>query len=108
MSPSIGSLYLFNFSGATAYGCYVVTGRSYGPISDYAIFVSGPYSDCEDCGIYYTGTSVNQFYEYEGFCCESGVTSSGAAFPHPAIPTDTGIAIQLNAVKIGGFDGLNN
>lgn len=108
ITPSIGEMYLMSFSGDTPYGCYFITDTSYGPYTDIGGSLGGPYVDCEECGVVYTGTSVNQFYETVGFCCESGTTSPGAAYPHPEYGSPSGIAIQLNAVEIGGFNGLNN
>lgn len=63
-----------------------------------------------------TGYTVNNFYEYtaamEG-SFSGGTLPAGTVIPHPAYPTQgTGstncIAIQLNAVTLGGFNGLNN
>lgn len=108
ISPTIGEMYLLQFSGDTPYGCYFITDTSYGPSTDIGSSLGGPYVDCAECGVDYTGTSVNSFYETVGFCCESGTTSSGAAYPHPVYAAPGGVAIQLNAVAIGGFNGLNN
>ena len=108
ISPTLNKVYTFTFSGATPYACYTVTDTSYGPITDYAIYQAGPYNDCEGC-VSYTGTSVNEFYETDipGLpgCCESGTTANP---PHPEYATTYGVAIQLNAVELGGFGGLNN
>lgn len=105
ISPTIGQMYLLQFSGATPYGCYFITDTSYGPSTDIGGSLGGPYTDCAECGGNYTGTSVNEFYEYVGTCCESGTTYN---YPHPEYATNGGVAIQLNAVEIGGFNGLNN
>lgn len=112
VSPSIGEMYLFTFDNNNLnYNCYYVTDTSYGPIVATASFVSGPYVDCAECGVVYTGTSVNQFYEYtaamEG-SFSGGTLPPGTQVPHPAFATENGIAIQLNAVTLGGFNGLNN
>lgn len=53
----------------------------------------------------FSGTPVNEFYETIGTCCESGTTYP---FPHPEYATSSGVTIQLNAVELGGFGGLNN
>lgn len=108
ITPTLGEMYLLTFEGSTPYGCYFITDTSYGPSTDTGSSAGGPYTDCEECGINYTGTSVNEFYETVGFCCESGTTSPGAPYPHPEYAAPGGIAIQLNAVEIGGFNGLNN
>lgn len=108
VSPTIGEMYLLQFSGSTPYGCYFITDTSYGPSTDIGSSLGGPYIDCTECGAVYTGVSVNSFYETVGFCCESGTTSPGAAYPHPVYAAPGGVAIQLNAVALGGFNGLNN
>ena len=111
-SPNIGEMYLFTFDGINPqYGCYFVTDTSYGPITNTATFVDGPFTDCQECGTVYTGVSVNQFYEYtadmEG-SFSGGTLPAGTTVPHPVYATQGGVAIQLNAVTIGGFNGLNN
>lgn len=110
VSPTLGKMYLFTFSGRTPYACYFVTGTSYGPIFDTAVYLDGPYDDCEECGGDYTGTSVNRQYEYTSECCDpvSGATGSSAVVPHPVYANQTGVAIQLNCVELGGLNGVNN
>jgi hypothetical protein len=112
VSPSIGEMYIFTFDNNNLdYNCYFITDTSYGPIIATATFLDGPFVDCSDCGLVYTGTSVNQFYEYtaamEG-SFSGGTLPPGTQVPHPAYATENGIAIQLNAVTLGGFNGLNN
>ena len=112
ITDCIGEMYIFTFDNNNLdYNCYFVTDRSYGPIVATATFLSGPYVDCAECGVVYTGTSVNQFYEYtaamEG-SFSGGTLAPGTQVPHPAFPTENGIAIQLNAVLLGGFNGLNS
>lgn len=112
VSPSIGDMYLFTFDNNNLdYNCYFVTDTSYGPIIATATFLDGPYVDCAECGVVYTGTSVNQNYEYTAEMLGSfsgGTLPPGTQVPHPAYATDNGIAIQLNAITLGGFNGLNN
>lgn len=60
--------------------------------------------------------SANTFYEYtnEMFGSFSGGTwvPSVGNVPHPVYPTTSGgtetVAIQMNAVTLGGFNGINN
>ena len=106
---TLGQTILATFGNQTPYGCYIVDGHSFGPIIDTATVVDA-YETCEECGVYYTGTTVDTFYEYNGFCCDpvSGYTGSGTTYPHPEYGTDGGIAIQSMSVKLGGFNGLNN
>jgi hypothetical protein len=62
---------------------------------------------------FYTGISVNSLYETLYIdCCEvSGTTiPSTVAIPHPVYSNSNGngAVVQLNAVELGGFNGLNN
>jgi hypothetical protein len=112
VSPSIGEMYLFTFDNNNLdYNCYFVTDTSYGPIVATAIYNDGPFVDCAECGVVYTGTSVNQNYEYTAGMLGSfsgGTLPPGTQVPHPGYATQNGIAIQLNAITLGGFNGLNN
>lgn len=64
-----------------------------------------------------TGYTVNDFYAYtpemEG-SFSGGTLAPGVEVPHPEYATGplTGntncVAIQMNAVTLGGFNGLNN
>ena len=65
---------------------------------------------------FYSGIAVNQFYEYtaemEG-SFSGGTLPPGTLVPHPGYAADkpngeTIQVIQLNAVTLGGFNGLNN
>lgn len=112
VSPTIGDMYIFTFDNNNLdYNCYFVTDTSYGPIVATATYLSGPYVDCAECGVVYTGTSVNQFYEYtaamEG-SFSGGTLPAGVQVPHPGFATENGVAVQLNAVLLGGVNGLNS
>jgi hypothetical protein len=106
---SLGQIILATFENLTPYGCYIVEGLDFGPIVDTATVINS-FDDCAECGTEYTGTTVDTFYEYNGFCCDpvSGYTGSGTVYPHPEYATNGGIAIQSMSVKLGGFNGLNN
>lgn len=65
---------------------------------------------------FYSGISVNAFYEYtaamEG-SFSGGTLPPGTVVPHPEWASDlnnggTIQVVQLNAVTLGGFNGLNN
>ena len=105
----LGQTILATFENLTPYGCYIVDGLDFGPIEDSATVID-TFESCEECGTVYTGTTVDVFYAYNGFCCDpvSGYTGSGTVYPHPEYGTDGGIAIQSMSVKLGGFNGLNN
>ena len=108
-SFSLGQTILATFENLTPYGCYIVDGLSFGPIVDTATVINS-FETCEECGTEYTGTTVDTFYEYNGFCCDpvSGYTGSGTVYPHPEYATNGGVAIQSMSVKLGGLNGLNN
>lgn len=64
----------------------------------------------------FTGFSANQQYAYtieilgnfSGGSISEGGPADGVA-PHPVYINNEGIAVQqLNSIRIGGFDGLNN
>ena len=66
--------------------------------------------------MFFSGIAVNQFYEYtaamEG-SFSGGTLPPGTQVPHPGFARDTANGetiqvIQLNAVTLGGFNGLNN
>lgn len=101
-SPEIGKVILADFEGATPYGCYIIVEEDDGPIADTANSL-GDFETCEECGSNYTGTTVNAFYQ----TTLSGATES-INIPHPVYATENGVAIQLNAVELGGFNGVNN
>lgn len=105
LSPNTSEVYALIFVDENLpSGCYSVisgsTGTTVDVVSNYQLF--------ESCDYCVNGVPVNQFYAYEGFCCESGATETGAAYPHPEYGSGLGVAVQLNAVEIGGFNGLNN
>lgn len=59
----------------------------------------------------FSGISVNSQYEYTSDCCDSvsGSTGIGTPYPHPIDTNAFGVPYaQLNAVVIGGVNGLNN
>jgi hypothetical protein len=105
----LGQTILATFGNQTPYGCYIVEGLDFGPIVDTATVVDS-YETCEECGVDYTGTTVDTFYEYNNFCCDpvSGYTGTGTVYPHPEYGTNGGVAIQSMSVKLGGLNGLNN
>lgn len=65
---------------------------------------------------FYSGISVNQNYEYTAAMLGSfsgGTLPPGTVVPHPEYASDlnngeTIQVVQLNAITLGGFNGLNN
>ena len=109
VEPTLGKVFLFNFAGNTPYGCYIVISKDFGPIEDTATYID-EFDSCSECGMVYTGVTVDSLYSYPNYCCDptSGITATGPAYPKPAYATNGGIALQSMSVAIGGFNGLNN
>lgn len=104
--PSIGEVYSIVFvDNVLPVGCYTVDS-----IDSDAIAVVSEFQKFESCDECVNGVPVNTFYEYTNECCDylSGSTGQGKPYPHPKYASGLGVAIQMNAVTIGGFDGLNN
>lgn len=112
-APNPGETYYLTFTGTTPDGCYSIVNSDLGPTVD-VVLSQTFYSDCFICitnNKDTSGTSVDNQYEYTNECCDpaSGSTGSGSVVPHPTYSNDLGTPIvQLNAVELGGFNGLNN
>ncbi len=103
--PSYGEIYALIFAeNALPGGCYVVVSAD-----TTAIDVVSEFELFENCDYCVNGVPVNTFYESDlpGLpgCCESGTTANP---PKPEYASGLGVAIQMNAVALGGFNGLNN
>jgi len=104
--PSEGEVYaLFFADGNLQDGCYTVVSGDTEPID-----VVTQFQLFESCDYCVNGVPVNANYEYTLDCCDpvSGTTGPGAVVPHPEFGSGLGVAIQLNAVTLGGFNGVNN
>ena len=103
---SLGSVYALIFSGGVLdSGCFTVVSGDTSPVDgvlQYQIF--------DSCNYCVNGVPVNNQYEYTLDCCDavSGATGPGPVVPHPSYPINLGVAIQLNAVTLGGPNGVNN
>ena len=104
--PSLGEVYALVFAdNVLPVGCYTVVSadtEAVDIVTEAQLFV-----DCEEC---VNGVPVNTFNEYINECCDavSGSTGTGKPYPHPEYGSGLGVSIQMNAVTIGGFAGLNN
>ena len=104
--PNAGEVYALIFvDGNLADGCYTVVSGDTTPIdvvSEYQLF--------ESCDYCVNGVPVNTSYEYTLDCCDpvSGTTGPGPVIPHAEYASGLGVAIQLNTVTLGGFNGVNN
>jgi len=59
----------------------------------------------------YSGTGVNVQYEYtlDMFGSFAGTPLTGVTLPHPVFSDSDGNPVtQLDAIALGGFNGLNN
>lgn len=105
-SLSAGSFW--SFSSETQIFCGVVIGDSAGPASFTA---STNYDTCYDCLTAITPTlSAGTNYEECLVCYElTGNTVTSVSVPHPTWTDNQGNpVIQLDAVQLGGMNGLNN
>lgn len=103
---SEGSVYALIFSGGVLEsGCFTVVSGDTAPIDGVTQFQL--FDSCDYC---VNGVPVNIQYEYTSECCDptSGFTGSSAVVPHPEYASGLGVAIQMNAVTLGGLNGVNN
>jgi hypothetical protein len=104
--PNTGEIYALIFTnGELEDGCYEVVSTDIDPVDVVSMFQL--FESCDFC---VNGVPVNTNYEYTAECCDpvSGTTGPGAVVPHAEYATNLGVAIQLNTVALGGFNGLNN
>jgi hypothetical protein len=89
-------------------GCYVFVGWSpEDEPTDSISIILGPYEECNVCEVYNIPTSANTAYTL----CTTGCDGKPVEleFPHPVYTNNYGNAVtQLNAVQLGGPNGLNN
>lgn len=104
--PADGEVYALIFAdGNLENGCYTVVSGGTDAIDvvvDFQLF--------ESCDYCVNGVPVDGTYEYTLECCDpiSGTTGPGPVVPHPEFGSGLGVSIQLNAVTLGGLNGLNN
>lgn len=104
--PSNGEIYALIFvNGVLENGCYQVVSGDTNPVDVVSMFQI--FESCDYC---VNGVPVNSNYTYTAECCDpvSGATGSSAVVPHAEYATNLGVAIQLNTVTLGGFNGVNN
>jgi hypothetical protein len=104
--PSFLQSYYLELTKST--GCYVFVGWS--PEDDPTESISiilGPYEECNVCEGYNIPTSANTAYTLCTTDCDGNPVE--LEFPHPVYTNNYGNAVtQLNAVQLGGPNGLNN
>lgn len=104
--PSFFQSYYLELTGST--GCYVFENWDPSDSPNESIsLILGPYEECNVCEGYNIPTSANTEYTLCTPNC-SGDTIE-LTFPHPVYTNNYGNAVtQLNAVQLGGPNGLNN
>jgi hypothetical protein len=104
--PSFLQSYYLELTKAT--GCFVFNGWVPGEEPNESIsLILGPYEECNVCEVYNIPTSANTAYTL----CTTGCDGRPVEleFPHPVYTNNYGNAVtQLNAVQLGGPNGLNN
>lgn len=99
--PEVGLSYYIE-TGSVTSGCYVFVSLDSGSSDPYTS-IYGPYEDCEIC----VPRNVNPEY----FLCVPDCSGNTITLnlPHPVWTDGYGTPVtQLNAVTLGGPDGLNN
>jgi hypothetical protein len=104
--PSIFQSYYLELTGST--GCYVFDGWDPSDVPNESIsLILGPYEECNVCEGYNIPTSANTAYTLCTTDCDGNPVE--LEFPHPVYTNNYGNAVtQLNAVQLGGPNGLNN
>jgi hypothetical protein len=104
--PSFLQSYYLELTGST--GCFVFEDWSPGDDpTDSISLILGPYEECNVCAGYNIPTSANTAYTLCTLDCDGNPIE--LQFPHPVWTDGYGNAVtQLNAVQLGGPNGLNN
>jgi hypothetical protein len=104
--PSFSQSYYLELTGST--GCYVFDGWDPSDVPNESIsLILGPYEECNVCEGYNIPTSANTAYTLCTLDCDGNLVE--LEFPHPVYTNNYGNAVtQLNAVQLGGPNGLNN
>lgn len=108
-APTTGITYEIQFGSETSF-CATFEGLSPTGETNYS-YVSGPFSNCENCGEE-PPRSAGTEYEICEICCDCGSTGSTINIlpsPHPVYTDGYNTPVtQLNMVVIGGPNGLNS
>ena len=105
--PQDGEIYYLETTSGTS-SCFYFNGFAGGgtPNDSFASII-GPYDECNVCAGYNIPTSANTAYTLCTRNCDGDPIE--LEFPHPVWTNNNGNAVtQLNAVQLGGPNGLNN
>lgn len=105
--PNYRGIYYFTTQNGIS-GCYEFVGWDpNGSSTDTLLTISEDYTECNVCEGYNIPTSANTAYTLCTLDCSGNTVT--LEFPHPVWTNNYGNAVtQLNAVQLGGPNGLNN
>jgi hypothetical protein len=105
--PNYGGIYYLTTQNGIS-GCYEFAGWDpNGSSTDILLTISEDYVECNACEGYNIPTSANTAYTLCTLDCDGNPVE--LEFPHPVYTNNYGNAVtQLNAVQLGGPNGLNN
>jgi hypothetical protein len=102
-------------TGETIIGCFTVTGVEQNTKEEYELLdlsvskylSSAPFPDCETCK---NGFSAGTESTACNICWDgTGYTATVVSVPHPSYTNQFGqTVVQLDAIQLGGMNGLNN
>lgn len=107
-----GTTNYFTFTGSTPSGCYYIANATGDQTVDFVLTISSNYSDCPSCIL---DNELPRSAGTESTVCVicydtiSGETITVVSPPHPVWTDSRGIEVtQLNAIALGGMNGLNS
>jgi hypothetical protein len=102
LTPTTGETYSVSLTGTTLCATFVGGSTGGGPVYD----IGSLFDSCYDCN-QYIPLSANTAYTLCTLDCDGNPVE--LQFPHPVWTNNNGNAVtQLNAVQLGGPNGLNN
>ena len=102
--PTIGLTYEIQFNSETPF-CATFTGLTSTGETNYS-YVSGPFSVCEDCE---NPPPISAGTEYNVCVIDCSGNTVSITPPHPTWTNEQGHAVVLlDAIALGGMNGLNN
>jgi len=103
-APTIGMIYEIQFDSDTPF-CATFTGLTSRGVTNYS-YVSGPFLSCEDCE---NPPPISAGTEYNVCVIDCSGNTVSITPPHPTWTNEQGHAVVLlDAIVLGGINGLNN
>lgn len=104
--PNFGGVYYITTQNGNN-GCYQFIGCFDGSSTDTLLTISIDYTNCNSCIVYNIPYSANTEYSLCVLDCSGNTVTLD--FPHPVWTNNYGNSVtQLDAVQLGGQNGLNN